>query len=87
MILNNIETRRICRKCNEIKDLSEFKNFQKKNKQLAMRYTCLKCFNINRKEYNKKYYDAKREILLKNAQNKREEKRKIKEICDKSTEC
>ena len=56
--MNNI-TRRICKKCGEIKQLSEFTKTKNKT-HIAYRYTCRDCEKLQRKENNKKYYEKRK---------------------------
>ena len=48
---------RVCKKCNEVKELILFQKIKKKDKY-SYRHCCIECYKKNRKEYNKKNYEA-----------------------------
>ena len=72
----DLTKKRVCKVCDEIKMVSEFKDYFNNGKR-RYRYICLNCFNKNRSGYNKKYYDTNRDKILKTAYEKRNKFKKI----------
>jgi len=50
---------RVCKKCDEVKDISEFSKGKSKGKSF-IRFTCSNCEKKRRKEYNKEYYQCRK---------------------------
>lgn len=50
---------RVCKKCEAVKDISEFSKGKSKGKAF-IRFTCLECEKKRQKEYNKQYYQSRK---------------------------
>jgi len=77
-----IETERVCRKCNELKNIEHFQSMKKQYKgdtNTYYRYSCTECYKKYRREYYKKYYDKRRK-------KKREELTEFRKTLTYSTE-
>ena len=56
--------KRYCKKCKELKDISEYQKIIRK-KETYYKHRCNDCIIVDRKKYNKDYYKRKKEKLKK----------------------
>jgi hypothetical protein len=55
-INNTVITHRVCKKCNENKEINNFQLTSKINKPDTYRYECKKCYISNKKDYMQDYH-------------------------------
>ena len=72
-------TIRVCKKCQEVKDIEEFAKTKNKNREIAIRHTCDACEKKQRKIYNDINYNKNR-TKRENARYKRNYNKVVKKI-------